>query len=299
MKRKQSSVKRNGVCANVSSTFRRIAILLLVPMFVGAHPVESADDLVRQGNEALASGDTELAESHYAQAEERTADPGLVAFNKGIALCKREEFRRAELCFRRALGDEAISSERRGRALYNLGNCLVNQARDSDVRQLQSAIDCYELAIRELMDEGTRADAGHNLEVTKLLWAKARAKRPASERDPDWDEPPESKQPPRDPSKSPENMSNDGKDDGPKKQDTAAKVEPGKGSTAGTTPKETPKPAPGQGNLPVLPDTDEVRSLAPDDAREMLKRAAIRINRERQQLRQDAAQGDRPRANDW
>jgi tetratricopeptide (TPR) repeat protein len=299
MKRKPAPLKRNDVRASVALALGRVAILLLVPMSIGAHPLVSTDDLIRQGNQAFASGDLELAESLYAQAEERAADPGLVAFNKGTALCRREDFRRAELCFRRALGDPAISPERRGRALYNLGNCLVRQAGDTDVRQLQSAIDCYELAVRESIDEGTRADAGHNLEVAKLLWAKARARRPASERDPDWDEPPESKQPPRDPSKSPENTGNDGKDDGPKKQDTAAKVEAGKGSDAGTTPKETPKPAPGQGNLPVLPDTDEVKSLAPEDAREMLKRAASRINRERQQLRQDAAQGDRPRANDW
>jgi tetratricopeptide (TPR) repeat protein len=277
----------------------KLVLLLVLPILIGAHPLVSTDELIRQGNEAFASSDVELAESLYLQAEERAADPGLVAFNKGAALCRREDFRRAELCFRRALGDAAISSERRSKALYNLGNCLVRQAGDTDVRQLQSAIECYELALRESIDEGTRADAGHNLEVAKLLWAKARARRPASERDPDWDESPESKQPPRDPSKMPDTAGNDGKDEGPKKQDTGAKVEPGKGSDVGTTPKETPKPTPGQGNLPVLPDTDEVKSLAPEDAREMLKRAAIRINRERQQLRQDAAQGDRPRANDW
>jgi hypothetical protein len=60
------------------------------------------------------------------------------------------------------------------------------------------------------------------------------------------------------------------------------------------------KPVPGAGNLPVLPDTGEVDKFSsPDDARAHLKLHGERIRRERTKLREEAAQGDRPRANDW
>jgi tetratricopeptide (TPR) repeat protein len=271
----------------------------LAALFVAAGPAQPPENVIREANDAFGRGDLESAESLYASAEERAPDPGLVAFNKGTALYNRGDFRRAELCFRRALGDADIPADRRARALYNLGNCLVRQAGDTDVRQLQSAIDCYELALRETSDEGIRSDAGHNLEVAKLLWAKARARRPAGERDPEWDEPREPKQPPPDPTKPPEGPGPDGTGEGPKKLDTGPKLDIGKGPESGLTPKEAEKAAPGQGNLPVLPDTDDVRSMPLEDVRAELKKNGQRLQRERQKLREEAALGERPRANDW
>jgi tetratricopeptide (TPR) repeat protein len=277
----------------------RLPFAILAAGLVSAGPAEPPADLIREAGAAFERGDLDAAESLYSRAEERTADPGLVAFNKGAALYRRGDFRRAELCFRRALGDAEIPAERRGRGLYNLGNCLVRQAGETDVKLLQAAIDCYETALRESADEGVRSDAGHNLEVAKLLWAKARARRPASERDPEWDEPRPPKAPPNDPSKQPENMGSDATAEGPKKADPSTRLDIGKGPDAGPAPKEIEKPTPGQGSLPVLPDTDKVESLAPDDARAVLKRTAERLQRERQKLREEAAQGERPRANDW
>lgn len=269
-------------------------------LFVSAGPVQPPDDLVRAGNEAFARGDLEAAEALYQQAEERAPDPGLVAFNKGTVLYRRGDVRRAELCFRRALGDAAIPPDRRARALYNLGDCLVRQAGDTDTKRLQAAIDCFELVVRETADDGLRADAGHNLEVAKLLWAKARARRPPGERDPDWDEPRPPKDPPPDPTKPPDSTGPDrAGDNGPKSADGGPKLEPGKGPDAGAGPKEGMKPVPGAGNLPVLLDTGEDLNLAPEDARTRLKYEAGRIRRERQKLREEAAQGEGPRANDW
>jgi tetratricopeptide (TPR) repeat protein len=277
------------------------AILLsgLAVSLIGAGRPATPEDSIRQANDAFELGDLDAAEQLYAQAEERAADPGLIAFNKGTALYHLSDFRRGELCFRRALGDAAIPSERRERALYNLGNCLVRQAGETDMRQLQSAIDCYEMVLRETQDEGLRSDAGHNLELAKLLWAKARARRPQGERDPDWDEPKEPKQPPPDPTKPPEGTGADGTDDGQKKLDSGPKVDIGKGPGTGLVPKEAEKAAPGQGNLPVLPDTEEVRSLPLEDIRAELQRAGQRLQRERQKLREEATMGERPRANDW
>jgi tetratricopeptide (TPR) repeat protein len=282
------------------SSFHVIGLSVLCVALVAANPPAPPDDLIRQANDAFARGDVDTAEALYVQAEERAPDPGLVAFNKGAALYRRGDFRRAELCFRRALGDADIPADRRGRGLYNLGNCLVRQAGETDVKLLQSAIDCYEMTLRESTDEGIRSDAGHNLEVAKLLWAKARARRPQGDRDPEWEDPPrDPKRPPPDPGKQPENAGNDGMGEQSKQPDPSAKVDVGKGPDKGVTPKETEKATPGQGNLPVLPDTDEVKSLSPEDARAKLDHEIQRIRRERQKLREEAAQGERPRANDW
>jgi tetratricopeptide (TPR) repeat protein len=282
----------------LSRRFLEAAFAGLAVVVVSAGPVLLPEDLIRQGNEAIARGDIDAAEGLYQQAEERAADPGLVAFNKGIALYRHGDFRRSELSFRRTLGDAAIPAERRERALYNLGNCLVREAGESDVKLLQAAIDSFELAIRETSDDGLRADAGHNLEIAKLLWAKARARRPANERDPNWDEPREPTRPPPDPNKK-EDMGNDTASDGSKQPEAGAKIDPGKGPDPGFAPKEAPKAVPGQGNLPVLPDTGEVPSLSQDDARAELKRTADRLHRERQKLREEAVNGERIRANDW
>lgn len=270
----------------------------LAIVLVSAGPAPLPDELIRQGNEAIARGEIDAAEALYQQAEERAPDPGLVAFNKGIALYRHGDFRRAELSFRRTLGDAAIPADRRERALYNLGNCMVREAGETDVKLLQAAIDSFELVLRESSDEGLRADAGHNLEIAKLLWAKARARRPTNERDPNWDEPREPNRPPPDPNKK-EDVGSDSTGDGSKTPEAGTKIDPGKGPDPGLAPKETPKAVPGQGSVPVLPDTGEVPSLSHEDARAELKRTADRLQRERQKLREEAVSGERIRANDW
>src|SRR5437764_211914 len=90
-----------------------------------------------------------------------------------------------------------------------------------------------------LVAAGQPTDAGHNLEVAKLLWAKARAKRPPGERDPEWDESPQNpKRPPHDP-RPPQDSGPDGSGDGPKNPQPGAKLEWGKGPDAATVAKET------------------------------------------------------------
>jgi tetratricopeptide (TPR) repeat protein len=275
-----------------------VALSACCAALIAAAEPRSVNDQVRSGNDAFARGDWETAEAAYAQAEERSPDPGLVAFNKGAALYRRGDFRRAELCFRRTLGDSDIPAERRGRALYNLGNCLVRQAGETDVKLLQAAIECFERALVEAPDEGVRTDTRHNLELAKLLWAKARARRPPGERDPEWDEQRDPKRPPPDGPKPPDPGS-EGTSEGPKRSEAGAKLDIGKGPEAGMVKKETEQATPGAGNLPVLPDNGQVESLAPEDARAVLKKAAERLQRERRKLREEAAQGDRPRAKDW
>jgi hypothetical protein len=134
--------------------------------------------------------------------------------------------------------------------------------------------------------------------VAKLLWAKARAKRPPGERDQEWDDRPDTKRPPPEGPKPPDPGS-DNTGEGPKKAEAGAKLDVGKGPEAGMVQKETDKAAPGAGNLPVLPDNGQVESLAPEDARKVLEKAAKRLQKERENLRKEAAQGDRPRPKDW
>jgi tetratricopeptide (TPR) repeat protein len=281
-----------------TTRFQLVLLSVFCVVLVAAAPPLPVADQVRAGNDAFGRGDWDAAEALYAEAEERSPDPGLVAFNKGTALYRRGDVRRAELCFRRALGDAEVPVDRKERTLYNLGNCLVRQAGDTDVKLLQAAIECFERVLRDAPDEGVRTDAGHNLEVAKLLWAKARAKRPPGERDPEWDEPRDPKRPPPNGPKPPDPNSSDS-GDGPKKSDAGPKVDLGKGPEAGMISQETEKAAPGAGNLPVLPDTGRVESLAPEDARAVLKKAAERLQRERRKLREETTPGDRPRAKDW
>ena len=49
----------------------------------------------------------------------------------------------------------------------------------------------------------------------------------------------------------------------------------------------------------MIPDTGKVEDYSPEDLRVMLKKTADRLQRERQKSREEAAQGDRPRAKDW
>ena len=274
-------------------------LLLTALLACGGQPVRTAADLMREADDAVSRGDLDAAEALYAEAEPLTADPGLVAFNKGVVLFRRGNFRQAELHWRRALADDAIPNERRARGLFNLGDALVKQAGVADAKMLQSAIACYELVGRESDDDGLKKDAAHNLELAKLLWAKAVAGQPPKDRDPNWENP--DRQEPKQP---PAPKKDDGKEPGDadpgKKANSKDKIDPQKGK--GELPKgkdtpETPKQVPGAGNLPVINPTGG--PVTPEDADAILSKTAVRLLRERQKLRQDASQGERFRPNDW
>ena len=64
-----------------------------------------------------------------------------------------------------------------------------------------------------------------------------------------------------------------------------ARAVPDKNPNRVQKPVETRETTPGQGNLPPLPDRDEVAPLTPEDATAHLERAADRINRERREYR--------------
>ncbi len=259
------------------------------------------DALIQNGNQALEQGDYARALQLYQQAQETTVDPGLVAFNKATAYYHLKEYRNAESHFRMALDDAAIPEARRGKALYNLGDCLMKQADARDFKVLREAIRWFESCLDAMPEADLRKDAEYNLELAKLLWNKARAKttqKPAPNDDdgPDKAEAAKSKM---------------------AEKKSAADSETGKGKEAkkaipSEVKQETPeladgdktkkpggfaKPAPSRAR--VIADSDEVEPLSPEQTREALQLTARRLQHERQLNRNDRATPEKRTSLDW
>jgi Tetratricopeptide repeat len=258
------------------------------------------EELVRRANDALRAGDSEAAEKLYAAAEERTADPGRVAFNRGVLLFERGDYRAAELQYDRVLADAACPPERVAKAWFNRGTCLLH--RGGSVSVYRSAIACFENAIdTTAADEPLKADARHNLELAKLLWLEEAKKEQKSDPpSPNSDIPPEeSRQPQQEPERRP------GESDG----------QPGHEAPGGT-PKVGPQPVPekkdgspagksdqtqagNNANLPVLDNASEVQNLSPEDARKYLKAISERRKRELRAMLETLYGPERVDVRDW
>lgn len=279
----------------------RFVWMALALTAMSAAPAPTPEDFIRDGNAAVEQGRWEDALAYYDRADERGTDPGLIAFNKGTAYYRLNDFRRAENHFRMALDDAAIPAERRAKALYNLGDCLVKQAGEQELRLLRDAIRCYELCLDETADEGLRRDAEFNLELAKLLWNKARANN-SKPPDPNTDEPPDNPQePPRLKKKEePKTGADPGTDKGGKKPVKAADKD-GKKKDGMTDAKVEMKKSdvPRDVGPPVPPDTDEVHRQSPQDTLEALRRVETRLHKERQRLREEAAVLEKPSGRDW
>jgi Ca-activated chloride channel family protein len=243
----------------------------------------AGDEALRRGNAALEAGQLEEALTHFARAAERTTDPGQVAFNQGVALARLARHRDAELHFRRCLSD--AEGERRARALYNLGCCLLQESRGRLVRPLRQAVNCFEQAA-DGADAVLRPDIEHNLELAKRLLLAARSSSP-HQPEPQDDEPdfPTSRpvmpdaMSPTTPGREP------GSARAPADRSPQTNAKSGDPGNA----KATDHPPPGKGNLPPLPDDDALVQMTPEDATAHLERAAARITNERlTRLRQNA-----------
>jgi tetratricopeptide (TPR) repeat protein len=270
-------------------------IVLLAFVLLGAASRGDPEDLVRQGNAAFARGDFAASVDFYTEAEVAILDPGLVAFNKATALYQLGRYREAELHYRRCRED--AEGVRRARLPYNLGNCLLQQARGSNVPQLREAIGLYEQCLQEEeAGAALQADARHNLELARLLWLKAKNSkegRNASDEDPNNDQNP--------PSERRNDARLGGDDAGLATPDPRGRPEPvsdpqGDPKAAARTDE---RPPPGKGNLPPIPDTDDLVPLSPEDAAEHLEQALTRIRRERQDHRQQSVPAASSHLMDW
>lgn len=276
-------------------------LLLLAPLtavLLAAAPTAgvSADECIRNGNLAVASGAYKQAEECYAAAEDATADPGLVAFNKATALFHQNKFPESERCYTRALDDADAPPARRAAALYNRGVCLLKQG---GLQKLRTAIDSFDRCLALKPDDALAADARHNLELAKLLWADARAKeatRPTPN-DQQPEAPPEPKHDPPTPQKHDDRFGQDPltADGG---QQPLGKPDSIRGSPGGT-PRETSQQAGGHGDARVIKDGDRLPDMPPDKVREYLEALTVRVAKERRATAALTAPPERPSVKDW
>jgi tetratricopeptide (TPR) repeat protein len=284
----------------------RRALFLSLPVvlaLLAAAPLQtdSPDELIRRANAAFRAGDAEAADKLYAAAEERTADPGLVAFNRAAILFERGLFREAEKHYDRVLEDAVCPADRAAKAWYNRGTCLVRRGGSTSV--YRSAIACFEHTLDSAAaDEPLKADARYNIELAKLLWNEERKKAAKPEEEsPNKKLPPEEDKQPR---PEPDKLG------GPDQQG-------GTDPLGGTTPKagaqqqqvpqpngsEKPTPtnqqtAGNNANLQVPEDKDAVQKLSPEEARAYMKETSKRRKRELHALLETLYGPDRPGVQD-
>jgi tetratricopeptide (TPR) repeat protein len=272
-----------------------VGVGLMALALVGAAP-QDGDDPLRQGNAAFARGEYAEALALYERAEERAADPGLVAFNKGAALYRLGRWREAQLCYLRCLEDQEAPPARRAKGLYDLGNCLLREGAESQsAKTLALAIEFYRACLGDPAGQELHGQARHNLELARLLWLKARTN-PAQDRDPKEDVP-ETK-------KEPEGPKDGGPEDGGEQDGKPA----GKHLSAlekalqnRQKAKELEQQLAGKGDLRTLPDSDQLRQMDTDDAAAQLELAAQRILRDQVERRERDAvrRGTNPNVKDW
>jgi hypothetical protein len=281
--------------------FVTLSIIVAALLAAGADTRRPGDpeQLVREANAAFAQKDYDRAAKLYEQAEVLARDPGMVAFNKAAALYRigAARHREAELCLRYALDDRDAPPERRARALYNLGTTLVQLGRDSDARALSQAVRALRACVGLAADDELRANAGYNLELARLLLAKARAS--GSSNDPK-DDPPQEDPPHK---KQPEEQPKDGKQPGdsatqkgtPSGRDQAWLQDPSKGKQKAVETKEN---VAGRGNLRALPDDDQLQPLDAQDTAAHLRLAVERIMKSQRDARRLSSRTI-PGVKDW
>ncbi len=268
----------------------QIAAALGALMMVSAGPLD--EDAVRRGNEAFAQQEYAQAVEHYEKAEAASLDPGLVAFNKGVALYRLGRFAEAELSFRCCLDDDQAPPVRRAKACFDLGNSLLRQGSDDSAVKYRLAAEAYRACLLQPdLDADLRKDARHNLELAQVLWLQARAKRPD---DPEGNEPnpkpnAKSKTETKNGQGDPAKASKDGVDS--------------KGDPNGTPSKDQGNaPQPGKqiatGPLQALPDDERIQPMSPQDLLLRLEREAQRIATARRAWRVQQS-APHPDGKDW
>jgi tetratricopeptide (TPR) repeat protein len=268
--------------------------LLVAALLLSAAPAEEAEQFVHQGDNAFERGDWQRAIDFYTRAEERSIDPGLVAFNKAAALYRLGQFREAELHYLRCRDD--ATGERLGCVLYNLANSIVQQAQDRDARRLEEAIGDYEECLRGVDKASELAEnAQFNLRLARalLVTAKTAKDRPDTENA----SPDETDTTPRDRSEDRRgaNARHGSAEERGKLHGSAERAGDAKGDPHATA--QTP-PA-GVGNLPVLPDTDDLVPLTAEDTMAYLEQVAARVLRERAEHQRRARVPPATSVKDW
>ena len=277
----------------MSAVVRALGLAAGAVLLVGAAPDGAMDDLVRRGNAAYANRQYEEAVRLYEAAEERTADPGLVAFNKGAALYRLGRFHEAELCYRRCLDDGAAPTPRQLRALYDLGTSLLDVDNGKDAPSLVLAIRCLQACRRRATDADLQARARHNLDLARRLLALVAPDPSNPTADSKKDEEPQGKKS-EDEQPGPQEGESSLQKGGPESKGGALLKELARGQQS----REPNDQAPGKGKLGTLPDSDELAPLDPRDTAAHLEQAATRIRTEQRAQRRAQARVF-PHVKDW
>jgi tetratricopeptide (TPR) repeat protein len=281
-------------------------VCLLLPgtvLLLAAAPPErdTPEELVRRANVAFRAGDKDTADQLYAAAEERTGDPGLVAFNRATILFERGAYREAELHYERVLRDAACPAERAAKAWYNRGTCLLRRGGSWEV--YRSAIACFEHTLDSpVADEPLKADTRFNLEIAKLRAIEEHKKEENKDKSYNDTPPPEEQQPDKrpntvdqEPGTTPDTGTNAKTNTKQKNPDTTTKQ-----TTNNTQTKDNGNNTAGNNtNIEVVQDTDQVQQLSEKDARLNLQETAKRIKREQQSLLRSLYGADRVGVRDW
>jgi tetratricopeptide (TPR) repeat protein len=293
---------------------RGVWLALAAVLLVGAAPDPEAEDLVRRGNAAFARGDFAEAAGLYQQAEERTTDPGLVAFNKAAALYSEKEYDRAEghywLCLgdagprvqrwlQKSPGEDLPADLRRdagprlSRVLYNLGNCLLQRSQGKDADLVEQAAVLYDHSLR-LGDGGAtlRADARHNLELAKEF---LRLNPRPPKKDQSSTNPKEDGQKP----KKDRQGSDSGEDGTDPNRDRTGSKPTDQRPDGSEDPQATNERRPGKGNLEPLADDDKLPTMSSADADRYLQVAVERILKERRDYQEKTAGKPSSHVQDW
>ena len=280
-------------------TLRRFAPLLLLPL-LAAQPASTGDgeSRLRAAQDAWQRGDDATAIKLYDAAEERSQDPGLIAFNLGAIHFRKNEFRDAELQFNRALDDRDAPATRRVRSLYNRAVCLL---RRGGLAQFRMAIESFERCLAGSgLEADLAADAEHNLELAKLLWSEARAKsnvKPLpNERLPE--EPPPDMQPRPEPPERTGDQSPDFADANPGSP-KPGEIDPLTGQPKADGATATKKTTGGKGRLPVTGDWAGWQPQSEAEARDYLKVLGLRLAKDRRDLLDMTAPPEQPHVKDW
>jgi hypothetical protein len=282
-----------------STVWITVAALFLV----SAASAPDTEELLRQGGAAFQRGDYAGAVEWFQQAEARTTDPGLVAFD--LAGAKYQLALAGEAGNRSQLLQEAANlyrccteptDPRRARALLGMGNCLLQKTDGQDEKAAREAVAAFEECLRVgTADPELMADARHNLELAKLLvWQcqaatnQTQGQPPGSDNDTNPRRPDSPRPAPNPDERGPGQANPNG---------SPTPVKPDAGQTPVGTDAERP---PGQGNLPPVPDQAEPMPLSPRDAAAHLEQAVARIQQERQAHRQKrSVRRPEPGVRDW
>lgn len=254
----------------------RLVVIGLLPLLAIA--AASPTDWLRAGNIAFSEGDYPMALACYAKAEERTSDPGQVAFNKAAALYQLGDYQAAAEEYARSLEDAA--GPRRVRSMYGRGNSLVQLGRSRRgalaVQTFEEAIESYRscLALEASLNpvdreacEATFAHARDNLRIAEQWLEKKRAEAA--------DEPPPM---------GPDNGGSTNTRTDPGTRPDMERRDPRTGNTQAPSegsPQTTNERRPGRGNLPLLLDDVNTTALDQDTAAEYLQRTLERLHRAR------------------